>query len=266
KIATYAGVTGIVTGLLSGNFFGSLLGSYVSMVIPSVLPSLPPRLGSLEEIGPQIIRYIGLALLVGYFTVLFAHTIALLRNLSMRNKTGSVAEVLVISLIVTGPPAIKSVLKFNVDVLGVANLVPGDIVVYAAVGVLVAYAVFKSVVDRPFGALLWIFDVLGVMADVLSFVRIAGIAIGGAIMAELLNALIANTTAIVSGFSVASFIVGFLMATTLHIVNLGLSSISPFVHSLRLIMYEVSSKFYEGSGRRILPAGVRGLVVKVGGS
>ncbi len=266
KIATYAGVTGIVTGLLSGNFFGSLLGSYVSMVIPSVLPSLPPRLGSLEEIGPQIIRYIGLALLVGYFTVLFAHTIALLRNLSMRNKTGLVAEVLVISLMVTGPPAIKSVLKFNVDVLGVANLVPGDIVVYAAVGVLVAYAVFKSVVDRPFGALLWIFDVLGVMADVLSFVRIAGIAIGGAIMAELLNALIANTTAIVSGFSVASFMVGFLMAITLHIVNLGLSSISPFVHSLRLIMYEVSSKFYEGSGRRILPAGVRGLVVKVGGS
>ena len=266
KIATYAGVTGIVTGLLSGNFFGSLLGSYVSMVIPSVLPSLPPRLGSLEEIGPQIIRYIGLALLVGYFTVLFAHTIALLRNLSMRNKTGLVAEVLLISLMVTGPPAIKSVLKFNVDVLGVANLVPGDIVVYAAVGVLVAYAVFKSVVDRPFGALLWIFDVLGVMADVLSFVRIAGIAIGGAIMAELLNALIANTTAIVSGFSVASFMVGFLMAITLHIVNLGLSSISPFVHSLRLIMYEVSSKFYEGSGRRILPAGVRGLVVKVGGS
>ena len=266
KIATYAGVTGIVTGLLSGNFFGSLLGSYVSMVIPSVLPSLPPRLGSLEEIGPQIIRYIGLALLVGYFTVLFAHTIALLRNLSMRNKTGLVAEVLLISLMVTGPPAIKSVLKFNVDVLGVANLVPGDVVVYAAVGVLVAYAVFKSVVDRPFGALLWIFDVLGVMADVLSFVRIAGIAIGGAIMAELLNALIANTTAIVSGFSVASFMVGFLMAITLHIVNLGLSSISPFVHSLRLIMYEVSSKFYEGSGRRILPAGVRGLVVKVGGS
>ncbi|MGC9012244.1 hypothetical protein [Thermogladius sp.] len=266
KIATYAGVTGIVTGLLSGSFFGSLLGSYVSMVIPPVLPSLPPRLGSLEEIGPQIIRYIGLALLVGYFTVLFAHTIALFKNLGMRNKTGLVTEVLVISLMVTGPPAIKSVLKFNVDVLGLTNLVPGDVVVYAAVGVLVAYAVFKSVVDRPFGALLWIFDVLGVMADVLSFVRIAGIAIGSAIMAELLNALIANTTAIVSGFSVASFILGFLMAVTLHVVNLGLSSISPFVHSLRLIMYEVSSKFYEGSGRRILPAGVRGLVVKVGGS
>ncbi|WP_434731194.1 hypothetical protein WLZ34_06325 [Thermogladius sp. KZ2Tp1] len=266
KIATYAGVTGIVTGLLSGSFFGSLLGQYITMVIPSVIPSLPPKLGALEDIGPVIIRYLGLALGVGYFMVLMSHGIGLYKNLVNKNRVGAVSEMLLISLMLIAPPAIKVMFRFNVDVLGLLRIIPGDMVSNLAVGVLVAYAVFKSVVDRPFGVMLWIFDVLGVMADVLSFVRIAGIALGGAIMAELINSLVFNVAgAAGSIYPVIGFFVGLVAALSLHVVNLGLSSISPFVHSLRLIMYEVSSKFYEGGGRRIAPSGVGNLVVRVGG-
>ena len=264
KIATFAGITGIITGVLSGSFFGSLLGQYISAYIPPVLPSLPPRLAALEDIGRAILSYIGLALMVGYFMVLLAHGVSFYKNIVFRNKVGIGSEAIIITLMLFAPPAIKTVLGFNVDVLGLLKLLPGDICVKIALSLLVAYAVFRSLVDRPFGALLWIFDVLGVMADTLSFVRIAGIAIGSAIMAELLNSLIAYTTSALAGASIVAFVVGFVMAISLHIVNLGLSSISPFVHSLRLIMYEVSSKFYEGSGRRITPAGVKARVVKIG--
>lgn len=264
KIATYAGITGIITGVLSGSFFGSLLGQYISTYIPPVLPSLPPRLAALGDIGRAILSYIGLALMVGYFMVLFAHAVGLYKNIVFKNKVGVGSEAIIITLMIFAPPAIKTVLGFNVDVLGLLKLLPGDVCVKTALSLLVGYAVFRSLVDRPFGALLWIFDVLGVMADTLSFVRIAGIAIGSAIMAELLNGVIAGTTSTLAGASIVAFLVGFVMAITLHIVNLGLSSISPFVHSLRLIMYEVSSKFYEGSGRRIMPAGVKARVVKIG--
>lgn len=264
KIATFAGITGIITGVLSGSFFGSLLGQYISAYIPPVLPSLPPRLAALEDIGRAILSYIGLALMVGYFMVLLAHGVGFYKNIVFRNKVGIGSEAIIITLMLFAPPAIKTVLGFNVDVLGLLKLLPGDICVKIALSLLVAYAVFRSLVDKPFGALLWIFDVLGVMADTLSFVRIAGIAIGSAIMAELLNSLIASTTSALAGASIVAFVVGFIMAISLHIVNLGLSSISPFVHSLRLIMYEVSSKFYEGSGRRITPAGVKARVVKIG--
>jgi len=264
KIATFAGITGIITGVLSGSFFGSLLGQYISAYIPPVLPSLPPRLAALGDIGRAILSYIGLALRVGYFMVLFAHAVGFYKNIVFRNKVGIGSEAIIITLMIFAPPAIKTVFGFNVDVLGLLRLLPGDICVKIALSLLVAYAVFRSLVDKPFGALLWIFDVLGVMADTLSFVRIAGIAIGSAIMAELLNGLIASTTSALAGASIVAFVVGFVMAISLHIVNLGLSSISPFVHSLRLIMYEVSSKFYEGSGRRITPAGVKARVVKIG--
>lgn len=266
KIATYAGITGAFAGLLSGNFFGSLLGSCISAVIPPVLPSLPPRLEALEAVGSVILRYLGLALGVGYFVVLFSHGIGLYKNIITRNKIGVALEFVILALMVVAPPAIKAVIGFDVDVLGLLRAIPSDVCVKLAVGLLATYALLKSLADRPFGAMLWIFDVLGVMADVLSFVRIAGIAIGGAIMAELLNSLILNLYTVTSELSMfLGFTVGILAAATLHVANLGLSSISPFVHSLRLIMYEVSSKFYEGGGRRISPRGVKSVTVKIGG-
>ena len=265
KIATIAGITGIIAGVLSGSFFGSLLGVYISRFIPPILPSLPPRLGALEDVGYVILRYIGLALGIGYFIVMFSHGIGLVKNVKSRNKQGVLLESIIILLMIAGPPAIKATLNFNVDVLNLSSMAPGDFWVKTSLALFVLYGVSKTIFDRPFGALLWIFDILGIIADVLSFVRIAGIAVGSAIMAELLNSLVLNTVSLFSSLSIIGLVVGFLLAITLHIVNLGLSSISPFVHSLRLIMYEVSSKFYEGGGRRIKPAGPQALVVRIGG-
>lgn len=266
KIATFAGIVGIITGVLSGSFFGSLLGVYISRLIPSMLPSLPPRLSAIEDVGRAVLNYIGLALIIGYFAVLLSHGIGLAKNIKLRNKPGVLFESTIILLMIATPPAIKTALNLNVDVLSLCSVVPGDIWVKVSLALFVLYGISKAIIDRPFGALLWIFDLLGIMADVLSFVRIAGIAVGSAIMAELLNSLVLSTTSLLSGFSMVGFIVGFVLAATLHVVNLGLSSISPFVHSLRLIMYEVSSKFYEGGGRKIKPAGPQALIVKIGGS
>ncbi|MEM4628167.1 MAG: hypothetical protein QXX37_07800, partial [Ignisphaera sp.] len=44
-----------------------------------------------------------------------------------------------------------------------------------------------------------------------------------------------------------------LMSFILHLFNLAVSAIGPFVHSLRLCLFEISSKFLEGAGRRIQP-------------
>jgi V/A-type H+-transporting ATPase subunit I len=112
---------------------------------------------------------------------------------------------------------------------------------------------------------LWLFDLIGILADVLSFVRIAGIALGSAMLAEIFNGLILNVYSSLSGLGfLLGVLVGALISIPLHIINLGFSSLSPFIHSLRLVMYELSSKFYEGSGRRISPAGTPLFRVKIG--
>jgi len=255
NIATYAGVVGIITGLLSRNFFGSLVGTYLSYIIPQVLPSLPARLADPEALGSTIITYIGMAMIIGYYSVLIAHGLGLIKNIVISKSTvGVVLELLIILIAVLGPAAVESVFGLRTDIFGLLKFIDPKILLYITLSTVIGYAVIKTITDRPFGALLWIFDVLGILADILSYVRIAGIALGSAILAELINNLIFSTTSTLSSVSIVfGVVVGVLISSLLHLVNLGLSSLSPFVHSLRLIMYEVSSKFYEGCGRRITP-------------
>lgn len=265
NIATYAGIAGCITGFLANSFFGSLLGSYIGLIVPNALPSLPARLSDPSALGSAVTRYIALVLLLGYYVVIFAHILGAVKNAITRNKLGFIGEVLIIAMTVIGPAAIQVALGIQTDVWGLSRSVSRDVVIYTAVSLVVCYAVFKAVLDRPFGVILWLFDVLGILADVLSFVRIAGLAIGSAVLAELINSLVLG---VYSSLSSISFILGIsagvLITLVLHVINLGMSSLSPFVHSLRLVMYELSSKFYEGSGRRISPAIIPLTRVKIG--
>jgi len=266
NIATYAGIVGIVTGLLSHNFLGSLIGTYLGYIIPQVLPSLPPRLSDPEVLGSAILTYIGISMIVGYYSILIAHGLGLIKNIVIsRNFINVILEFLIILTTVFGPAAIEAFFGLHTDVLGILRFIDPQTLLYLTISVVISYAVIRSITDRPFGALLWIFDILGILADVLSFVRIAGIALGGAILAELINNLIFSTISTLSYINIIiGVIVGASISLLLHLVNLGLSSLGPFVHSLRLIMYEVSSKFYEGCGRRIIPISVVSTRVRLG--
>jgi V/A-type H+-transporting ATPase subunit I len=265
NIATYTGIAGCVTGLLTNSFFGSLLGSYVGLVVPKLLPSLPARLADPEATGSAIISYIALTLLLGYYVIIIAHILGAIKKAIIGDKPGFILEVLIILIAILGPSAIHAAFNLNTDIWGLLKLVDRGIILYITIVIMMLYATLKSLLDKPFGVMLWLFDVLGILADVLSFVRIAGLALGSAILAELINNLVLN---LIPTLSSMSFILGLLggiaISLLLHIVNIGLSSLSPFVHSLRLVMYELSSKFYEGSGRKISPLFISLLKVKIG--
>jgi V/A-type H+-transporting ATPase subunit I len=265
NIATYAGIVGCITGFLANSFFGSLLGSYIGLVVPKLLPSIPAGLSDPIAMKSAVIGYIALTLTLGYYVVLFAHVLGALKNAIAKNKFGFLYEVLTVIIAVLGPAAIQASIGISTDVWGLLEFLNQKEVIYATILLVIIYAVLRSVFDRPFGAILWLFDVIGILADVLSFVRIAGIALGSAMLAEIFNGLILNVYSSLSGLSfLLGVLVGALISIPLHIINLGFSSLSPFIHSLRLVMYELSSKFYEGSGRRISPAATPLLRVKIG--
>ncbi|MCC6041875.1 MAG: hypothetical protein LM554_01835 [Desulfurococcaceae archaeon] len=265
NIATYAGIAGCITGFLANNFFGSLLGSYIGLVVPRILPSIPRGLSDPIAMKSAVLGYITLTLILGYYVVLFAHVLGAWKNAVIKNKFGFIYEVLTILIAVFGPAAIQASIGLNTDIWGLSKFLGLRVVMYSTILLIILYAILRSVFDRPFGAILWLFDIIGILADILSFVRIAGIALGSGMLAEIFNGLILNVFSSLSSLSLLlGILVGALISTILHIVNLGFSSLSPFIHSLRLVIYEFSSKFYEGSGRRISPATTPLLRVKVG--
>jgi V/A-type H+-transporting ATPase subunit I len=94
------------------------------------------------------------------------------------------------------------------------------------------------------GLLMGPIEFLGLIGNVLSYLRIAAIG-----LASIYLARVANDMAGMLG----SLIVGVIVAVLLHALNLVMGAFSPTIHSLRLHYVEFFRKFYEGGGRPYEP-------------
>ena len=105
------------------------------------------------------------------------------------------------------------------------------------------------------GGIFSLSEVTGILGDVMSYCRLAGVglatfylAFSFNLMATILPDLIPGAIRVVAGPLLAALIliIG-------HVINAALSGISCFVHSLRLCFVEFLLKFYEGGGREYSP-------------
>ncbi len=94
------------------------------------------------------------------------------------------------------------------------------------------------------GILMGPIEFIGLIGNVLSYLRIAAIGLASVYLAKVANE--------VAGL-VGSAIVGIIIAVLIHSLNLVLGAFSPTIHSLRLHYVEFFRKFYEGGGRPYQP-------------
>lgn len=150
--------------------------------------------------------------------------------------------------------------RSRTHLLGRGGMLLGLISLFALVGVLVDFLprglMTPSVAGVIVGIVLlsaslgWIgilmgpIEFLGLIGNVLSYLRIAAIGLASVYLAKVANEM--------AGL-VGNLVVGLIVAVLLHALNLVLGAFSPSIHSLRLHYVEFFQKFYEGGGRPFEP-------------
>lgn len=94
------------------------------------------------------------------------------------------------------------------------------------------------------GILLGPLELLGLVSNVLSYLRIAAIGLSSVYLAQVANEL--------AGLA-GNLLVGLIIASLLHALNLVLGTFSPTIQSLRLHYVEFFGKFYRGGGQPFRP-------------
>jgi len=105
------------------------------------------------------------------------------------------------------------------------------------------------------GFSLWIFDLTGILGDVMSYCRLAGVGLATFYLGASFNMLAEVFSGIFpGGFGlILGSIVAILILIAGHMINLSLGMITGVIHSLRLCFVEFLFKFYEGGGRQYSP-------------
>jgi len=94
------------------------------------------------------------------------------------------------------------------------------------------------------GILIGPIEFIGLIGNILSYLRIAAIGLASVYLAKVANDMAGE---------IGNLVVGAIVAVLFHALNLVMGAFSPTIHSLRLHYVEFFRKFYEGGGRPYQP-------------
>jgi len=242
----FALVIGVLTGSYLGNFhqfFG-----IESLALARAI----------QAIFSNPVSFIGVSLVIGLVHVNIAHVLALIRGIKDGQKAVVPNKV---GLFILQLGAIPLILQLILG-MRIPLLAGQTTLLLAAIILGLVLIVISSLMERgPFlGSIFWLFDVTGILGDVMSYARLAGVGLATYYLAYCFN-LMAQLLYDMMPVGVVRAIVGTLIFVVVllvgHVLNLTLSSITCFVHSLRLCFVEFMFKFYEGGGRAYSPFRLR---------
>jgi len=252
-----SGSVALIIGLLTGTYLGDI---FEFVGIPGSSLAL---VGELRAVLMEPLSFIILSLVIGIIHVNIAHVLALIKAVRERQKGVILNKAGLFTLQIAGIPYITHSL-LSVDILPLGTSVY-PILLYVVLASVVLIVVANFMQRGPSGSVFWIFDITGLLGDVMSYARIAGVGLATFYLASVFNMMAGLVLEILPG--VAGIVLGGIIAVVIlvlgHLLNLFLSALTGFIHSLRLCFVEFLFKFYEGGGRVYEPFQLRrrGIVV-----
>ena len=238
---------GIVLGVLSGSYLGdfsTLFGIENLALVEGV-----------KEIFTDPMMFIMISLVIGIIHVNIGHVLALINGVKEKERGVVPAKAGIFLLQLAGIPLVMhSILHVEISFLDAQAY---SILLYAVI-LSVVFIVAAAIMQKGvfMGSIFWLFDITGILGDIMSYCRLAGVGLATYYLASCFN-LIATLVQGIGPAGIGQMIIGTLLAIVVlligHVLNLVLSGITCFVHSMRLCFVEFLFKFYEGGGRDYSP-------------
>lgn len=236
NVIAFGGIFTMIFGFLFGSFFG-LSNAEWSFIPRAVLPN------PAEEVVTMLAVSLGFGvaqIMVGFFL----KGIQLLRQKRTAEAifSGFMWEGFFIGIVLVA----LDVLGVKSGLLLIGLIISGVSVLVSVVGLVVINRGFERL-SKGFGAL---YSIINIFSDVLSYARLFGLMLSGAIIASIVNQL-------AGGFfnSIFTAIFGIIILAIGHGFNLAMGVLGAYIHVARLQYIEFFSRFYEGEGEVFVPFG-----------
>jgi len=247
-----SGGVALVVGLLTGSYLGDFYTFFGIETLTLVEP--------IQAVLGNATWFILLSIAIGLIHVNLAHIMALIRGIRQKGVALGKAGLFMLQIAVIPWIAHK---LFGVEIPFLPEQAYPILLYFAFLGVVLI--VVSSIVQRGgfLGGIFWLFDITGLLGDIMSYCRLAGVGLATFYLATSFNMMASVVSDMVPAgpAGLLHTIVGGLILIVIllvgHVINLVLSGITCFVHSLRLCFVEFLLKFYDGSGKKYSPLRLR---------